>query len=52
MQSTITRRTLLTGAGALAALAGLGLAGCSGQDAGAGVDRCERRPAGDYPGPG
>lgn len=36
MQSTITRRTLLTGAGALAALAGLGLAGCSGQDAGAG----------------
>ena len=37
MQSTITRRTLLTGAGALAALAGLGLAGCSGHDAGAGA---------------
>ena len=36
MQSTITRRTLLTGAGALAALAGLGLAGCSGSDTGAG----------------
>lgn len=36
MQSTITRRTLLTGAGALAAFAGLGLAGCSGQGAGAG----------------